>query len=519
MGLEMTSRRASSHSLWSCSCSHMKMNCLPGVVMAMPQFHLPGRLRPVGDLKAVGVAYLLWLERYAQVLHVNHSFGNLGLCSGGGQELYLYERVLPVIQAYGLDSADRRQVAHGQQLGAKAKLQHVVNDNTFNDLYIKLWTMLVARRLVSFIQRGSNSGQCGLFRRPHGGFPELEPRYLQCTCCWRSRIPVAGFETLRAPLGPTLPCKDLDLDHDISLDTCYTSDQREAILRTLNTATEAELAGVKLLRGRRSANVVDYRTKHGPFTSLEAVVKVPLLKHKTALVVFNAILNPPKKEKKVKVQLMKFIKPEVDRAWLEEASSIVSIICGTNKVAWAHVDRGMMISNVVSQLPSADFYLVEKPSISLQNTTLFPIMAHMRSVEAMLFALLEPSVYQTDSNTPPRGRWGNCLYTDTFKVKVAAADKHEAYYVLIRVLNMMRLAVGRHFSLMVGESRTSGAQAVRQMMTESVTQKMPRLNFPQDLLLKYRNAFQMGRGRGGEELCDALLQAVAFYELLNESSS
>ena len=56
----------------------------------------------------------------------------------------------------------------------------------------------------------------------------------------------------------------------------------------------------------------------------------------------------------------------------------------------------------MSQLPPADFYLVEKPSISLQNTTLFPIMAHMRSVEAMLFALLEPKVYQTDSNTPPR---------------------------------------------------------------------------------------------------------------------
>ena len=90
--------------------------------------------------------------------------------------------------------------------------------------------------------------------------------------------------------------------------------------------------------------------------------------------------------------------------------------------------------------------------------------------------------------------------------------------LLLRVLNMMRLAVGRHFGLMVGESRTSSAQAVRQMMTESVTQKLPRLNFPQDLLLKYRNAFQMGRGQGGEELCDALLQAVAFYELLSESS-
>lgn len=84
---------------------------------------------------------------------------------------------------------------------------------------------------------------------------------------------------------------------------------------------------------------------------------------------------------------------------------------------------------------------------------------------------------------------------------------------------MIRTAVGRHFRLMVGESRTSGAQMVRQLMTNSVTQKFPRVNFPPELLLKYRNHFQMGSKQEGEELCDALLQAVAFYEMLSESSS
>lgn len=84
---------------------------------------------------------------------------------------------------------------------------------------------------------------------------------------------------------------------------------------------------------------------------------------------------------------------------------------------------------------------------------------------------------------------------------------------------MMRTAVGRHFGLMVGECRTSGAQTLRQLMTESVTQKLPRINFPQDLLVKYRSSFQMGSRKEGDELCDSLLQAVAFYELLSESSS
>uniref|UniRef100_A0A1A7XUY9 Transcription elongation factor, mitochondrial n=1 Tax=Iconisemion striatum TaxID=60296 RepID=A0A1A7XUY9_9TELE len=367
--------------------------------------------------------------------------------------------------------------------------------------------------LSSFAQKARCAGHQGLLRRPRiGSIPELEPGYLQCTCCWRSRVPVAGFETLNAALtsSSSEPCKE---DGSRTLDACYTSEQRDSILQLLNTASPAELAAVKLLRGRKALNIVEYRSKNGPFKTLESVVNVPLLKHKSAVIVFNSILTPGKKERKVRVQLAKFIRPEVDRSWLEDAASIVSVTCGTNKIAWAHVDRGMTVldwqqqecpnflkgtylasaylndvSSVVSLLPSADFYLIEKPSISVQNTALFPIMAHMRAVEAMLFALLEPRISPPETNIPPR------------------------------VLNMMRVAVGRHFGLMVGESRTSGAQTVRQMMTESVTQKFPRINFPQELLVRYRNYFQMGSRREGEELCDALLQAVAFYELLSDSS-
>ncbi|TNN70985.1 Transcription elongation factor, mitochondrial [Liparis tanakae] len=353
--------------------------------------------------------------------------------------------------------------------------------------------MWVARRLLSSVaQISRHAGQPGLFRRPrHGCLPELELRYLQCTCCWRSRVPVAGFETLNHTLSSASePCEK----DDLSLDACYTCEQRAAILQLLNTATQPELADVKLLRGRKSLNIVEYRTKHGPFMTLESVVNVPLLKHKSALKVFNSILKPLNKQRKGKIELVKFIRPKVDRSWLEEASDVVSLVCGTNTIAWAHVDRKMAVldwqelecpnflkgaymassylndvSAAVALLPSADFYIIEKSSISVQNTALFPIMAHMRTVEAI-------------------------------------------------VLNMMRTAVGRHFDLMVGESRTSGAQAVRQLMSESVTQKLPRINFPPELLMRHRNSFQMGSRRGGEELCDALLQAVTFYELLSESS-
>lgn len=125
---------------------------------------------------------------------------------------------------------------------------------------------------------------------------------------------MAGFETLDAAITSTsVPCKK----ESMTLDACYTSEQRDTILRLLNTATPSELAGVKLLRGHKSLNIVEYRTKNGPFKTLESVVNVPLLKHKSAVTIFNSILNPVKKEKKVKIQLAKFIRPEVDRSWLE----------------------------------------------------------------------------------------------------------------------------------------------------------------------------------------------------------
>lgn len=141
--------------------------------------------------------------------------------------------------------------------------------------------------------------------------------------------------------------------------------------------------------------------------------------------------------------------------FMQDAGSIVSVVCGTNRIAWSHVDREMVVldwqqvdcpnflrgtymasaylsdvsirlfqwaaestwfcdccwadllfytqvSAVVSLLPSTDFYVIEKPSISVQNTALFPVMAHMRTVEAMLFALLEPRNTPNDSNIPPK---------------------------------------------------------------------------------------------------------------------
>ncbi|XP_046714920.1 transcription elongation factor, mitochondrial [Silurus meridionalis] len=342
--------------------------------------------------------------------------------------------------------------------------------------------------------------------------PEFSPRFLQCTYCWTARIPAADLNLNLLRGEPSEPlCRRDDAVAEVRLDSLYTPEQRDTILQLLNTGSESELAAVKMLRGRKSANIVAYRVRNGPFKDLESVVNVPLLKHKSAVVAFNSILCPTeKKEKrKGKIHLAKFIRPEVDKALLEDSSSIVSIVCGTNRIAWTHMDRAMTVlewqqedchnfmkgtymasgylddvCGVVSNLPAADFYVVEKPSVSVQNTALFPVVVHLRTVEAMLFALLNS---RRCADGPPV------------------------------VLNMMRTAVGRHFGLIVGESRTSGAEVVRKMMAESAMKKIPRVIFPNELLVRYSGAFHFSSRNKGQEMCDALLQAVAFYELLSDS--
>ncbi|XP_051888923.1 transcription elongation factor, mitochondrial [Pristis pectinata] len=331
----------------------------------------------------------------------------------------------------------------------------------------------------------------------------LHQGFLRCTQCKDSRYTLAEFQHLDC--SPPEPSAD-------DLDDLYTPEQREVILQVLNTASREELAGIKLLRGRKSANIVEYREGHGPFTHLQSLLEVPLFKHKTIMRVCQSILSPlqePGKREK-RFHGLKFIKPDVEKKQLLAAKTIVSIVFGIRRIAWAHVDQNLTvldwnqeeshrymkgpylpslyleeISSAVSKIPKADFFILEKPSISIQNTNLFPVTLHLRTIEAMLHGLLGAHYLE---------------------------DRRH------RVLSVVRTAIGKHFQLMVGEARTSGRELVQQLMVDSVTQEHPRVLFPRDALPRYRRLFQKAGPDRGEELCDALLQAVAFYEFLFSNS-
>ncbi|XP_018430329.1 PREDICTED: transcription elongation factor, mitochondrial, partial [Nanorana parkeri] len=187
------------------------------------------------------------------------------------------------------------------------------------------------------------------------------------------------------------------------------------------------------------------------------------------------------------------------------AESIVSIVFGMKKLAWAHVDHTRTvrdwqqrecfhfekgrympelyleaISEVISQLSQADFYILEQPLVPMQKSLLFPVALHYRTVEAMLYSLLNP--------------------------QIIAEREH-------RVFSMHRSTVGKHFELMLGQVKTSGVDVVQRLIDEAAIVSTPRVNFPSELL--QQNQHQSRGQNRKEEMCDALLQAITFYELVH----
>ncbi|XP_007423559.1 transcription elongation factor, mitochondrial [Python bivittatus] len=300
-----------------------------------------------------------------------------------------------------------------------------------------------------------------------------------------------------------------------AIDDLFSSEQQSVILQFLNSASEEELSAVKLLQGKRSFNIIGYRNKHGPFQELQTLLQVPFFQYKTAVKVCNFILKPLEKEEKKTcspVSGMKCISPAIEKKRLKTANSIVSIVFGMHKISWAHVNRELVVQNwhleiyknkeetftpamyfttistIISTIPEADFYVLEKIGLPPTHAALFPVTLHLRIMEAVLYALLQK-------------RFGE-------------DGQH-------KVLSMARNAVGRYFGLMLGDVRISGIDLVKQFLLDSVTQTS-RVSFTNNVATRHMHIVSGNIWKREEELCDSLLQAIAFYELLilntNENS-
>ncbi|XP_048650643.1 transcription elongation factor, mitochondrial isoform X3 [Marmota marmota marmota] len=245
-----------------------------------------------------------------------------------------------------------------------------------------------------------------------------------------------------------------------ALDKLFSSEQQASILHVLNTASDKELEAFKLLHGKKSISIIEHREKFGPFQDLESLMNVPSFQFKTIVQVCNSILYPEGEKKKRKFQenrlLGKLIKPDIERERLKAANSILSIVFGTQRIAWALLDRKL----TVLDWQQIDYW-------KLVNRT-YPSSLYLKE-----------------------------------------DGQHH-------VLSMNRNAVGKHFKLMIGDTRTSGKELVKQFLSESVLKAKPRVFFPPDRVVHYRQMFSSADppdSHRREELYDSLLQAIAFYEL------
>ncbi|XP_032823238.2 transcription elongation factor, mitochondrial isoform X1 [Petromyzon marinus] len=306
---------------------------------------------------------------------------------------------------------------------------------------------------------------------------------------------------------------------EVPLDELFTAEQRATLLRTFNEASGAELGAMRALRGRKGANVAAFRDEHGPFGDLDSLTRVPYLKYKSLFKACTVLLQPKLSREAAARQSKRltFLKPDVSRESLETVRSVVSLVFGMHRVAWAHVTRsldvlawqqrrcdtirtGSYAPNVyyeelratVALIPKADLYVLERPSLPPGNTSLFPVVLHLRSMETTLFSLLSLRDAAAAGTEVADNPW--------MEPPTTVPPPHP------RVLGMSRSAVGQHFQLMLGSTKTSGREVVRLLLDEVLLLERPRVRVPRSLA-------SARDSRECEEMCDALLQALAFLEL------
>ncbi|KAK9407206.1 transcription elongation factor mitochondrial [Crotalus adamanteus] len=118
-----------------------------------------------------------------------------------------------------------------------------------------------------------------------------------------------------------------------------------------------------------------------------------------ALLGRKEMLPSEKEEKKTctPMSARKCISPAIKKSRLKTAKSIVSIVFGVQKISWAHVNRDLVVQNwhlenyrnkeetftpatyldrvstIISKIPEADFYVLEKVGLPPTNAALFPL--------------------------------------------------------------------------------------------------------------------------------------------------
>ncbi|XP_066292525.1 transcription elongation factor, mitochondrial-like [Branchiostoma lanceolatum] len=314
------------------------------------------------------------------------------------------------------------------------------------------------------------------------------------------------IETETSPQAPSLLIDIQKKPQRTQLDTTYSPEDKETLLSVFNTASVQQLQQMRALKGLTADAIVTHRTLHGHYQTLGSLLAVEGVGRTTLKKVCERILNPTSDSDneggRGQVSSKAIYKPQLHQDTLQRVWSVLSIKAGLKHLSWAHLCRdGTLhdwdiqevpcflsgrfqtheyleaVSQIIANLPPADLYLLEQQTIK-NDASMAPLKLHFRSVEVMLYSLL------------------NTDYSDT--------REH-------RVVSMSYTAVGRYFGAYISGSRTSGRSIIHDIVRESRESLNPRVAISQDMAWNF-----LGRKDGivKDSLCDCLMQALAFVEIV-----
>ncbi|XP_072029750.1 uncharacterized protein [Amphiura filiformis] len=290
----------------------------------------------------------------------------------------------------------------------------------------------------------------------------------------------------------------------------------QSILHTLNTSSQQELANNKKIGKQLSELIVKYREKNGWFQRVEDLLGVQKIGLKKMKQVCQGLLSPN-------------LKPVAEYVYnmerLQSVQDLVTIDVGLKHIAWLHMtkDREVLqwtvhnidnitpakwvpqeyfsvVKDIVSQLPTIDFYIIEhQPSIGqISNKNMFSSFVFVRALEALFLGLLNADI----------GHYGN-----------------------LGAVSVSRNIAARHFDLMVGGNRVTAQPLVTTMLKDqriqrNLTYASSFVGLPNDSANSSNvegaskftiddhvaRVFQSSSSYQKEHLANCLLQATLFFE-------
>ncbi|XP_018567783.1 uncharacterized protein LOC108908277 [Anoplophora glabripennis] len=307
--------------------------------------------------------------------------------------------------------------------------------------------------------------------------------------------------------------------------TNFTPEEQQKVLSILNSSNLEQLASFSVSQSRIK-NLESWRTKKGPFRSLNEVLEVDGLGEKVLEKICENIINyntdetTIKKNNGINKRLKQLVSPPIPPNVVNKIQSTVGIHLGPMGISWAKLSRvqnelnnwnsldfstlpkkmlptetfGLAI-RVLQKLPPGDIYILEAtPSMSPQATAqVSAITTYNQQLEltSMLIALLNTSIRHNTS----------LQNTETLPIE------NIVYHLRTRI-------PARLFRTLVGNERVSALTKVTELV-----QNDGKLNHfslpctPVNVKEQLKNAFLSQTPASKELLGQALMLVVSFMDL------